>query len=296
MIDNLKKAVYHSESALKETYNTASLELSSFVKGQNIKVVLTGEGADELFGGYIGYRFDQLKLQQGKQFEALPQDEIEARRKLWGDETFLYERNYIDNRRIKKEMLSEQVNEIYDSIECCNSPILNLERLQNTDVFHKRSYIDFKLRMSDHLLSDHGDRMAYANSVEARYPFLDKDLIEFAITIPNQFKMRNFNEKYILKKVAERMIPPEITRRPKFAFTAPGSSELLKQDIEYINDILSFEVVKRQGYFNPHTVEKLKKKYMQEGFRLNVPYEDDMLIIVLTFGMLLEFFDIPDLN
>ena len=60
----IKKAIYHSETALKESYNTASLALSEAAHNDNIKVILTGEGADELFGGYVGYRFDQLRSQQ----------------------------------------------------------------------------------------------------------------------------------------------------------------------------------------------------------------------------------------
>jgi asparagine synthase (glutamine-hydrolysing) len=150
------------------------------------------------------------------------------------------------------------------------------------------------LRLTDHLISDHGDRMAMANSVEARYPFLDKDLIEFAATVPPDLKLKDFDEKYIVKKASKGLIPEEILKREKFGFVAPGSPYLLQRNIEYINDLLSYEKIKKQGYFNPDTVETLKKQYMQEGFRLNVPFDSDLLIIVITFGILLEQFNLPD--
>ena len=147
-----------------------------------------------------------------------------------------------------------------------------------------------KLRLVSHLISDHGDRMAYANSVEGRYPFLDKDLVEFLITIPPDLKLKDFEEKYILKKLARHLIPEEIIKREKFAFQAPGSPFLLKRNIEYINDLISPGIIKRQGYFNPFTIERLRKQYSSEDFKLTVPYESDLLVTVITFGIFLEEF------
>lgn len=291
----LPNVIYHSECALKETYNTASLVLSEAVRNQGMKVVLTGEGADELFGGYVGYRFDKLRQQQRPNSPDLLH-EIRLRQKVWGDENFIYEKNHYSYNQIKQGLYSEGINEIYDTSDCLEHHIINKERIRDVDVFHKRSYIDFKLRMCDHLLSDHGDRMAYANSIEARYPFLDKELIEFAGIIPTGLKLNNLNEKYILKKVSENLVPREIKNRPKFAFVAPGSPDLLLQNVEYINDILSYDSIKRQGYFNPDTVETLKKQYTKPGFKLNVPYDNDFLIIVITFGLFLNEFNIQDFN
>jgi asparagine synthase (glutamine-hydrolysing) len=138
--------------------------------------------------------------------------------------------------------------------------------------------------------------MAMANSVEARYPFLDKELAEFAAVIPPDLKLKDFDEKYIVKRMASRIIPADIVKREKFGFVAPGSPYLLNRNIEYINDLLSYDKIKKQGYFNPDTVEKLKKQYSQEGFSVNVPFDSDLLIIVITFGIFLEKFQMPDFN
>lgn len=284
----LEKAIYHSESALKETYNTASLALSECARQNNIKAILTGEGADELFGGYVGYRFDQMRMSQKDNLMNENNLEKAIRMKIWGDTNFLYEKTHHEYEKVVRVLYSNEVNAVYNDISCLNYPVINKERIEGVHVFHKRSYIDFKLRMSDHLLSDHGDRMAFANSVEARYPFLDPNIIEFARTTPVSMKLKNFREKYILKKIAENIVPVEIINRPKFAFVAPGSPDLLKWEKELINDILSYETIKRQGYFNPDTIERLRKQYSQDGFKLNLPYDNDMLIIVITFGIFLN--------
>ena len=108
--------------------------------------------------------------------------------------------------------------------------------------------------------------------------------------------MNNFTEKYILKKVAQDLIPKQIIKREKFGFRAPGSPFLLQQNLEWINDLLSYERIKRQGYFNPETIEALKAQYSQPGFKLHPHLEIDLLMMVLTFGLLIDLFELPSLN
>lgn len=295
MESRLRKAVYHSETPLKETYNTASMALSELVREQNIKVVLTGEGADELFAGYVGYKFDRLRRVQAGDQSPGDCEERKAREKIWGDEGFFYEKDYFAYTGTKRNLYSKAVNADYEAVNCLEHGVINRERLSGIDLLHKRSYVDFKLRLPEHLLADHGDRMAFANSVEARYPFLDKDIIEFARLMPPGLKLKDFNEKYILKKLAEGLIPTEIIKRPKFAFVAPGSPELLRCGPGFIEDVLSYEKIKKDGYFNPDTVETLKKQYKDTNFKLNLPFDSDMLIIVITFGLFLEEFNMPGL-
>lgn len=133
-----------------------------------------------------------------------------------------------------------------------------------------------------------------ANSVEIRYPLLDINLVEFTTTIPPGLKVRDGIEKYILKQVARNKLPDDIVNREKFGFHAPGTPYMLNENIEWVNDMLSHEQIKRQGYFDPDSIENLKQQYRKPGFRLRIPYEDDLLMIVLSFGVLLDVFDMPD--
>jgi asparagine synthase (glutamine-hydrolysing) len=292
----LTDMIYHCECPVKESYNTCSLALSEAARKAGVKVILTGEGADELFAGYVGYRYDQSGNRKARKHDLETILEEEMRVKLWGDRNLFYEADYYPLREIKTAIYSERANELYPEFDCVNFELVNKERLRGRHIIHQRSYLDTKLRLADHLLSDHGDRMALANSVEARYPFLDIELAEFAREIPPDLKLHNFTEKYILKKVAADLIPKQIIRREKFGFRAPGSPYLLQQKVEWINDLLSYERIKRQGYFNPDTIENLKSQYSQEGFKLHPHLEIDLLMMVLTFGILTDLFDLPSLS
>ena len=293
VIRRLSDMVFHCECPVKETYNTCSLALSESVRRAGIKVVLTGEGADEWFAGYVGYRFDSIRTRQ-KNASPVSNGEEKMREQVYGDRNVLYEVNLSSLQAQNTELYSRAVNEYFAEFNCLNHEVVNKQRLAGRHVMHQRSYLDFKLRLADHLLSDHGDRMALANSVEARYPFLDKDLVEFSKTIPPDLKLRGFTEKYVLKRIAGKLIPKNVVEREKFGFRAPGSPFLLKQNIEWINDLLSFERIKRQGYFNPTVVEGLKMRYSKPGFKLNFPFESDFLNVVLTHGIFLELFRMPN--
>ncbi len=285
----LQQSVYHSECPIKETYNTASLALSEAVRSKGIKVILSGEGADEFFAGYVGYRFDKMRGMNMIQ-NPVSDEEKEIRNRVWGDESFYYERNFADYENVKRGLYSKRMNDSFDEINCLNYPIINKDRIKNRDVLNKRAYIDYKIRLVDHLVSDHGDRMALANSVEARYPFLDKDLVEYSTQVPSSLKLNDFTEKYILKKMGSRFVPQEVIDREKFHFIAPGSPYLIQKNTEYINDILSYDRIKKQGYFNPDKIEELKNIYKQDGFKINAPFENDLLITVITFGIFLDKF------
>lgn len=290
----LREAILFAECPLKETYNTCSLALSKAVKDNGIKVILSGEGSDEFLGGYVGYRFDtqRQKVNHSKDLSDILEEEM--RKKLWGDPGFAYERNELEFVETKKALYSENINKRYKEFDCLRHLEIDKRKLDNRHVFHKRSYLDLKLRLSDHLVSDHCDRVNYANSVEGRYPFLDIELLDFIKTIPPDIKLKGLVEKYILKKVAKKYVPDEIVNRQKFSFVAPGSPQLLRNNIEWVEDILSYETIKKQGYFNPDTIERLKKMYRKDSFKLNLPFDPDLLIVVITFGLFLDVFDMPN--
>jgi asparagine synthase (glutamine-hydrolysing) len=298
ILKRLPAVIWHSEQPLKETYNTASHALSEYVRSEGLRVVLTGEGSDELFAGYLGYKFDKLrKLRPAAQASRAGAEERAIRERLWGDGDLFYERDFGHFWKTISSLYSPAVRRELDRENAWQTgELVNRDKIRGRDPVHQRSYLDFKLRMGDHLLTDHGDRMAMANSVEARYPFLDQNLVDFATRIPPDLKLNGFTEKYILKQVAKRFIPPEIIDREKFAFVAPGSPHLLSKREPLIDQILDPEKIRRQGYFNPAAIESLRQRYSQPGFNLNTSYEDDLLIIVITFGLCLEAFELPYLN
>ncbi|MER7769864.1 asparagine synthase (glutamine-hydrolyzing) [Kitasatospora sp. NPDC096140] len=286
----LRRMIGHAECPVKETYNTCSMALSAAVRETGTRVILTGEGADELFAGYLGYRFDLggRRTAGGDPFEE------ELRRTIWGDPHVFYERDYHAWRESKLDLYAPALRDAHAEFDCLAGPVVDPGMLRGRHPVHQRSYLDFKLRLSDHLLSDHGDRMALANSVEARYPFLDPDLVRFATTVPPRLKVTASTEKYVLKEAARGLVPDEIIHREKFGFRAQGSPALLRERIEWVEDLLSYDRIKRQGYFDPDVVEHLKEQYRQPGYEVHPHLGDDLLLVVLTFGVLLDTFSLPD--
>jgi asparagine synthase (glutamine-hydrolysing) len=291
----LRDAIYYGECPLKETYNTCSLALSESVKKNNIKVILSGEGSDELLGGYVGYRFDQQRKSEKfrKSIEEIREEQI--RQKMWSDPDFFYEINQYQFKETKRAIFSEKLNASYADFDFTERLEINAGYLKGRNNFHKRSYLDLKLRLSDHLISDHCDRVTYANSVEGRYPFLDVELLDFIRMMPAEIKLNGLTEKYILKQVAKSYIPEKIYNRQKFSFVAPASPQLLRNNVAWVNDLLSYDRIKRQGYFNPDVVERLKMIYKADNFKLNLPFESDLLIVILTFNIFLDVFELPNL-
>ncbi|MFE2344717.1 asparagine synthase (glutamine-hydrolyzing) [Streptomyces sp. NPDC059431] len=293
--EGLQRMVLHAETPVKETYNTCSLVLAELARESGTTVILTGEGADELFGGYVGYRFDRLGRGGGRGGDGLGEAlEDDVRRQLWGDSGIFYERRYHAWREAKLGLYSAGVREAFHETDCLRFPPVDPASLAGRDPLDQRSYLDFRMRLSDHLLSDHGDRMAMAHSVEARYPFLDREVVEFATRVPAHLKVNPLGEKYVVRQAAQGLVPPEIIDREKFGFRAPGSPALLRANIEWINDMLSPARIRRQGYFDPGAVERLRARYMGDGFEIHPHYGDDLLLVVLTFGILLDTFSLAD--
>jgi asparagine synthase (glutamine-hydrolysing) len=294
ILRHLRQAVIAAEAPLKESYNGCSLALSAAVRDSGHKVVLTGEGADELFAGYVGYRLDALggRMPQDGSVEDMLEEDVRA--DLWGDPAFFYERDYRRLRDEKAELYYADLRQALPQFDCTLGPAVDHRRLRGRHPLHQRSYVDCKLRLADHLLADHGDRVSYANSVEARYPFLDPEVVEFARTLPPDLLVRGANEKWILREVAKRHLPPAITAREKFSFVAPGSPYLLAQNVEWIEDTLSPDRIKRQNYFDHTAISRLRDQYSRGTIDINTTFDTDILMLVITFGIFLEEFMMPN--
>lgn len=281
--DNLPSVIYHAESAVKESYDVAAFLLSKLVSGSPAKAVLTGQGSDEFFCGYIGYTVDQFrKMQKGK----MTKEECEVNERLWGDPYFRFERNHAEIRKIHKQIYSERMRGAVEEFSAFAESPVNVKRLEGLSDAKRRSYIDAKLRLADHLLGEHGDRMIFSHSVEGRHPFLDKELLEFVFTMPDKYKLNGANEKYILKKAGEGIVPEEILKRRKFPFQAPGMSSMIKKASQ--TDFLSDDLIRKYDVFDLEKIRQLKSLYMQEDFKLMGAYEIDYLLIALTVTMLCE--------
>ena len=264
--DRLRQVVHHCECPIKELHNAGALALSEYTRSCGMTVILSGQGADELFAGYVGYRFDLLRGQP----RPVDSREARVRRALWGDEAFFYEKDQIGFLPVKRRLYSARMQEALGELGCLDEPVVPHGRLLGLHPINKRSYVDCRIRLGDHLLADHGDRMSLANSLEVRHPFLDQDLVDFAVRLPIHMKVRDYEEKYALKQIGRRHLPPRIVSRDKFGFAVPGTPALIRECRKNIADLLAPDRISAEGYFDAQEVVALTARYGAPGFELNV--------------------------
>jgi asparagine synthase (glutamine-hydrolysing) len=278
------EVVWHSEIPILRTAPVPMFCLSKKVRENNIKVVITGEGADEMLAGYDIFKEAIIRefwsrqpdsklrpLLLKKLYPYLGQFQGKNKMMLkfffgykledtgspfyshilrWNNATHLF--NYF-SQEIKTEMR-------HDTYWSAVSDILDKDFMK-WDRLGKAQWLEIMLFMSGYLLSSQGDRVAMANSVEGRYPFLDYRVVEFAATLPTDFKMHGLNEKYILKKMMEGLLPESVLKRPKQAYRAPIAKSFFSSSHPiYVNELISDNGLKETGLFNPVAVQNLIKK------------------------------------
>ncbi|MES9928859.1 MAG: asparagine synthase C-terminal domain-containing protein, partial [Candidatus Thiodiazotropha sp. 6PDIVS] len=152
---------------------------------------------------------------------------------------------------------------------------------------NRDQYIEAHTLLSGYLLCSQGDRVAMANSIEGRFPFLDHRVIEFAAKLPSRYKIMGLNEKYMLKKTMKGLIPESIRNRSKQPYRAPDSQSFFKQGkpLDYVDELFSEARIKKAGYFNPKATNMLLKK-CAKGKALG--FGDNMAFVGILSTMLVD--------
>ena len=272
--DVFEDVIWHTEMPLLRTSPAPMYSLAKKVRDSNIKVVITGEGADEMLGGYNIFKEAKIRHFWAKQpnskyrplllkglYPYIPQlknannDMLKMfyGYKLSETNSPIYSHllRWNNGNQIKKYFSKDIINDTlnYNPVEILNKSIGN--KFDKYDNLSKAQWLETKVFMSGYLLSSQGDRMGMANSIEGRYPFLDHRLVEFATSLNPDFKLKGLDEKYLLKKVAENKIPKEILNRPKQAYRAPIKNSFISETApDYVKSMLSEKTIKEQGIFD----------------------------------------------
>lgn len=287
------RVVWHAESPLVRTAPAPLYRLSRLVRDNGFKVVLTGEGADEIFAGYDIFKEDRIRRFWARQPQSkwrprlfsrlypdiFPENDGKAlafrmgffRRGLDQTEDPAYShRVRWDNTAQIQNFFTKEVSGFLDGQASFRERFLSRlpADFMSWDPLSRAQYIELTTFLPNYLLSSQGDRMAMAHAVEGRYPFLDYRVVEFAARIPPRFRLSGLKEKVILRQAAAEVIPSELARRPKRPYRAPISRCFLGPGSEaYVRGLLSEQQVKRAGYFDPLKVSKLVQKGdRQQGF------------------------------
>ncbi|WP_321373651.1 asparagine synthase (glutamine-hydrolyzing) [uncultured Draconibacterium sp.] len=282
--ENFPKVIWHCEMPLLRTSPSPMFSLSKKVKENNIKVVITGEGADELLAGYNIFKENQIRhfwskfpdsnirpLLLKKLYPYIPALQSASPNvlklffgyKLLETDSPIYSHLLRwRNSSIINRHLHPNILEKLSSFNPYSAILKNLNgEMKNMDSLAKAQYLETIVFLSGYLLSSQGDRMGMANSVEGRYPFLDHRLVEFCCSLPPEYKLKGLNEKVLLKAVMKGRLPDEIIKRSKQAYRAPILNSFLGESApDYIKSNLCKNALESTGIFNSESVSKLLNK------------------------------------
>ena len=136
----------------------------------------------------------------------------------------------------------------------------DVDRISRWHPLNRMVYANYKIHLAGLLLNHKGDRVAMANSVETRYPFLDEDVIRLLARVHPRWKLKGLSQnKYILRRAAERYLPSEIAWRPKHMFRAPFAASLFDTPADFVRDLMSPAALRETGYFDVAQFAKLSK-------------------------------------
>jgi len=311
--ENFYNTILHTEFPILRTAPTPMYLLSNKVREKNIKVVITGEGADEMLAGYNIFKESKIRRFWAKEpgsairplllSQLYPYLPMMKNARSSGLKMFFgYKLNetqspyyshllrWHNTSRIQ-HYFSSDLNSQLGSFSAYES--LNVTPgYENWSDLAKAQFLESTIFMSGFLLSSQGDRMAMGNSVEGRYPFLDHRIIEFASTIPSDYKLNILNEKYILKYMMKGKIPESILKRQKQAYRAPINTSFFNDNAPaYVDELLAEHTIKDFGYFDTEKVNKLTKK-MKIGN--NISEIDNMAIAGILSTQLIHHFFIQN--
>lgn len=292
------EVIRHTERPIIRTAPAPLYLLARLVRDQGFKVVLTGEGADEVFAGYDIFKEAQVRRFVGRQpgsrirpqlfrklypyLPGLKQQSSDYLAAFFGagadalDDPLFSHRPRFRSTAATKMFFSDDLRASLGDYDATADLASHLpERFRRWHPLHQAQYLETRFLLPGYILSSQGDRMAMAHGVEGRFPFLDHRLVEFASRVPVSMTLKGLVEKHILRRAAEDLLPPSIGQRTKQPYRAPDSQSFAGHAAPYVGELLSSSALGGTGLFNPHSVGRLASKCTQQGasgFRDNAAF------------------------
>ncbi|MGY0834732.1 asparagine synthase (glutamine-hydrolyzing) [Azospirillum argentinense] len=306
----LPDVIWHGESPLVRTAPAPLFLLSRLVRDSGIRVVLSGEGADEWLAGYDIFKEDKVRRFWARQPHSTARPKLLSRihpyaatsgqkdSPLWQafwkrgmtetDDPFYAHRIRWQNTAWTQRLLAPDVRsaanaQAFDEAVAAHLPA----GWSRWSPLARTQWTEIAAFMSPYLLTSQGDRVAMANSIEVRYPFLDPEVDDLCAALPDRVKMLGLRDKLALRRVASRLLPAEIFHRPKRPYRAPMTTALFgAQAPSYVQDLLSEESLNRYGLVDAAGVAALAAKAHRTDGRMAGEREEMALVGVLTLQML----------
>ena len=278
LYDHFVETMWHTERTIYNTLGVAKFLMSKHVHESGYKVVVTGEGSDELFGGYPAFRKDMyLHLKnEKKHHELLIQNKLFQGSMLAEKEhhapcfesvlgfTPSCLQTWLSTEKLAFNLLSKDYQMNLKDYDPADAILNEIDRsyIEDRHPLDQSQYLWIKTMLEGQILTWGGDRVDMANSMESRPAFLDHYLAEFASQIPPQFRIKGTTEKYVLREAMKGLLPKTLYEREKFAFMAPPAFRDPKKWhalLKLKNEFLPQESIKEAGLLNPENVELLFK-------------------------------------
>ncbi|PBC07707.1 asparagine synthase (glutamine-hydrolyzing) [Mesorhizobium sp. WSM3859] len=306
------EVIRHTERPILRTAPAPLFLLSRLVRERGIKVVLTGEGADEMFAGYDLFREGKVRRFWGRQpastrrarlLERLypylsrsPVHQQALARQFFGrnieahaEAGFAHDTRWRTTAAIKRLFCADMraASERRDTVSELISTLP--AEFPRWSPLAQDQYIEIRTLMSGYLLSSQGDRMLMAHSIEGRFPFLDDNVVTLANALPDSYKLRGLDEKHVLKRVAAPILPPEVVARKKQPYRAPNAMSFFADGAPaYIGDALSETAVRASGVFDPQSVSRLVGKCRARTGEGDMSNSDNMALVGVLSTQLLH--------
>ena len=278
------QVIQHAEQPILRTAPAPMFLLSRLVRESGFKVVVTGEGADEILGGYDIYQ--EVKIRSfwgrvpGSSFRPLLlkrlypyMQSMQRQPRAYLEAFFCVTPGNLASpffSHLPRWQLTARLKAFFSAdARAAISPSAALEQLERLlppdyrqwTPLERAEYLETMYLLPGYILSSQGDRMAMAHAVEGRYPFLDHRVVQFAARLPAALKIRVLEGKYLLKRAAAGLVPERILRRPKQPYRAPDGASFFGAHAEYVEDMLSPERIRRDGIFDSGRVDALVRKF-----------------------------------
>ncbi|MGK4004703.1 asparagine synthase (glutamine-hydrolyzing) [Sorangium sp. So ce1036] len=302
--------VYHAEAPLLRTAPAPLFILANLVRQSGYRVVLTGEGADELFAGYDIFREDrvrrfwarhpdsklrpQLLLRLYPYLQRSPVAQVEMAKAFFGrnltqtDDPFYSHRPRWDATSRIKLMLDPAMREGVGATAATDRLAAQLPGdFMRWTPLARAQYLEITTLLSGYLLSSQGERMMMANSVEGRFPFLDPDVMDVADALPDALKLRALDEKHVLKRAMGDLLPRGVLERKKQPYRAPVVQPFFGAGTpDYVEACLSPEAIKDAGIWQAQAVASLVAKCRRTGGK-SMSNTDDMAFCAILSTQLM---------
>lgn len=304
------KLVFHTEAPLLRTAPAPLLQLSAHVRDSGYGLVLSGEGADELFAGYDLFKEAMIRRFWARQprsemrpkllerlypyLEHSPVKQLAMAKAFFGRgfehrhrAIFGHIPRWATSSRALAFLSRDLRDELRDWDPLAHCESLLPPEIESWQPLARYQYIEAKTLLSSHLLPSQGDRVAMAHGVGLRMPYLDRRIIDYSSQLPAHFKLQGLREKHILRRALAEHLPPAIASRPKQPYRAPDSRSFFDdgKTVDYVEELLGEKRLREAGLFDPAAVSKLYEKCRQGRA---IGFSDNQAFVGIVSTMLLD--------